>query len=626
MNDPDNPSSFAAPNTRWLFDANHPELDFYVQDTWRWKPNFLIDLGVRWEMRFSPTSAGGRPILVPDRSVTLGSAPTNAIRFTEGDLFKDNFGIFLPTVGFAWDPFNNGKMSIRANYRKASDRFSSFLFSSFIFQNTPGNTALGSNTAFGQGGGLLRQGLPSVAPTQTPTQLRTPPAFSTSSLNVIDPDIKFPAIHNWSVSFQRELFDGNVIEVNYIGKKATNLFGAYNVNQVNLNGTLPGAGSETFLQAFNQIRANSSYNSPLINLLFTGSTANNGGTTRFRALNATAITQGSAATLALAASQKLCVAADVTAGLCASGQVGQRILDIWGFGSFFQPFSQYTGGLNVIDSNDFSFYNGLEVTFRRRMRKGMSFQIGYTWAVSKDTRSFDPVFTTVSTGTAQSAANTPLNNFDRKSNYAWSDFDRRHSLLGTYVYELPFGRGRKWGSDVPAVLNYIIGGWQVAGTIRVTSGRPFTVFSGTNTVSQTSGSYANCNGCPRDLGSVIQGNFDNLANPLLRNWWFSEAERQMFSQPAPGDPGNTGRNYFIGPAYRETDLSLLKNFRFTERISFDLRMDARNLFNTVNFAAPTAVMPAGFSQSGYGTSIFGRINADTTNNARRIQLSGRINF
>ena len=628
VNDPANPSAFAASGTRWLFDAEHPELDFYVQDAWRFRPNFTVDLGVRWEIRLSPTAAGGRPILVPNRSVVLGATPSNAIRFTEGQLFNDNYGLFLPTVGFAWDPFSDGKTSIRANYRKASDRFSTFLFSSFIFQSTPGNTALGSNTAFGQGGGLLRQGLPSVTPTLSPDALRTPPAFTTDAINIIDPDVKFPSIHNWSLSFQREMLGGNVLEVNYIGKKATNLFGSYNVNQVAIGGSLAGTG-ETFLQAFNSIRGSTTYNSPLINLLFTGSAANNSGTARFRALNTTAITQGNVATTALGLSQKICVTADVTAGVCTAAQVNSRILDLYGFGSFFQPFSQYTGGLNIVDSNDFSFYNGLEFIFKRRMRSGVSFQIGYTWALSKDTRSFDPVFTTVSAGVNQSSANTPLNNFDRKANYAWSDFDRRHSLLGTYVVELPFGRGRKFGSDMHPVLNYIVGGWQVAGTLRVTSGRPFTVFAGLNTVSQTSGSYADCNNCPRNLGSVVQGNFENTANPLLRNWWFDPAQRALFSQPNPGEVGNTGRNYFIGPTYTETDLSLSKKFKFTERISFDLRADARNLFNLVNFAAPTAVLPAGLDTTPtnpFGTSIFGRINADVTNNARRIQLSGKLNF
>ncbi len=625
VSDPSNPGQFASAETRWLFDADHPELDFYVQDTWRVRQNLIFDLGLRWEMRLAPRSVGGRPVLVPDKPFVLGSAPTNSLRWTEGDLFDDEYGLLLPTLGLAWDPFGKGRTSIRANYRKASDRIATFLYSSFIFQSAPGNTFLGTNTAFGQGGGLRRQGLPSVAPTSSPDVLRTPPAFSTGATTVIDPDIKFPKIHNWNLSFQHEVFGGNVLEVNYIGKKATNLFGGYNVNQVDIYGRVAGAGG-SFLEEFNQIRGSTTYISPLINRLFTGSSSNNAGTALFRTLNATAITQGSVATLALASSQRLCGSADVTAGRCTSANLGQQLIGVHGLSNFFQPFTQFTGGLNVVDSNDFSFYNALEIVFRRRMNRGLSYQLGYTWALSKDTRSFDPVFTAVATGTAQSSGNTPQNISDRRANYAWSDFDRRHSLLGTYVWEVPVGRGRPYGSGMNRVLDYIVGGWQIAGTIRLTSGRPFSVFSSLNTVSNTSSSYANCNNCSRDMGGVVQGNFENTNNPLLRNWWFTPDERSRFSQPAPGETGNTGRNYFIGPGFFETDLSLSKKFRITERISFDLRGDFKNVLNRVNFAFPTATLPAGFSQSGFGTSIFGRINADTSNNARRIQISGRLNF
>ena len=91
-----------------------------------------------------------------------------------------------------------------------------------------------------------------------------------------------------------------------------------------------------------------------------------------------------------------------------------------------QPFSQFTGGLFVTDSNDRSMYHGVEAIFKRRMNKGLSFQLAYTWAVSKDSRSFDPVFTTVATGTSQTAANTPFDNLNQDLNYSWSDFDRRH--------------------------------------------------------------------------------------------------------------------------------------------------------------------------------------------------------
>lgn len=631
VSDPDNPNVFAPGGTRWLFDASHRELDFYLQDTWRPTSNLILDLGFRWEPKFAPRSAGGRPMLVPNKSVVLGAPAANDIRWVEGNLFDDAWGIIMPSLGFAWDPFKKGKTSIRANYRKASDRIGTFLFSSFIFQSTPGNNTLGSNTAFGQGGGLLRQGLPSIAPTGSPATLSQPTAFSTGGITVIDPGLEFPDIHNYTLSFQHEVFGGNVVEVNYIRKTAKHLFGGYNANQVNINsafGGVPGV-SGTFLDAFKCLRdptCPTTTNNPFINHLMTGSSTNTAGTTQFRSLYGTAITQGSVASVALSVSNQLCTAALITATVCPAGSTGQRLLNVRSNGFFFQPFSQFNGGMFVVDSNDYSDYNGLEIIFRRRMQKGLSFQIGYTYAISKDSRSFDPVFTTVQSGvTTQTGANYPFDNANRDLNYSWSDFDRRHSLLGTYVYELPFGRGKAIGSGTPSILNYMISGWQVAGTIRMTSGRPFTAFSGLFTVTQTVGSTANCNGCPRNLGSRVQGDFDNPGSGL-RNWWFDAAARGLFSQPGPGQQGNTPRNYFIGPSYFETDISVLRKFRLTERFNFDLRVDARNLTNTPNFAFPSTVLPASFSQSGYGSSLFGRINADVVNNARRMQFSAKLNF
>lgn len=85
--------------------ANYPELDFYVQDNWRLRPNFVVDLGVRWEAKLNPSSEG-RPILVPNQGFTLGSAATNTLRWAAaGDLFKNDYSKILPSIGFAWDPF-----------------------------------------------------------------------------------------------------------------------------------------------------------------------------------------------------------------------------------------------------------------------------------------------------------------------------------------------------------------------------------------------------------------------------------------------------------------------------------------------------------------------------------------
>ncbi|HEX5876096.1 MAG TPA: TonB-dependent receptor, partial [Pyrinomonadaceae bacterium] len=608
--DPSNTSAFAPAGTRWLSEADYTELDFYFQDNWRLRSNLVLDLGVRWEAKLTP-ALNGRPILVPDQPVKLGAPPSNTLKWVEGELFDSDFSKILPSIGFAWDPFESGKTSIRGNYRIASDRIATFLFGSSIFQSTPGNNTATTNSNFGAAGGLFRNIGPVIAglaPTATPDALRQPASFSTSSTSVIDPDLQFPQVHEWSLSVQREI-GKNVLEANYIGKHAVHLLGGYNVNQVNIFASVAGVSEANFLDAFNKIRATPGYNSPLINLIMSGNAANNGGTARFRALNTASITQGSVAAAALVVSQKTCVAADVTAGLCTNAQLGRRLLDLHGFPFLLQPYPQFSGGINVFDSNDYSNYHGLQLIFKRRIHSGLGFQFGYTLSESKDNRSWDPSLSTVSTGSVQAASSTPFDLRDRNLNYTWSDFDRRHVFQGTYTYELPFGKGRKFLSGVPSIVDHILGGWQMAGTVVWMSGRPFTVYSGVTTVSNVVQSTADCNGCSRNSGQLVLESG--------RNFWFDAATRAQFSAPAPGSIGNTGRNFFIAPKYFQWDSSLSKKFRITESVSFDLRVDARNVLNNPSFDNPTALLTS---------NIFGRINDSVTNNARRIQLSGKLSF
>jgi hypothetical protein len=242
------------------------------------------------------------------------------------------------------------------------------------------------------------------------------------------------------------------------------------------------------------------------------------------------------------------------------------------------------------------------------MTSGLSYQVGYTWSLSKDNRSWDPSLSTVSRGSVQSASSTPFDIHNRQLNYTWSDFDRRHVLQATWVYDLPLGKGHRWLKD-NSVVDYIVGGWQLAGAFISASGRPFTVYSGINTFSNVVQSTANCNGCSRYLGQLVLESG--------KNFWFDAAARAKFSQPAPGQQGNTSRNYFIAPVYNQLDLSILKKFRITERVSFDLRADIRNLTNHPSFDNPTAV---------FTSSIFGRINDSVTNTARRIQFVGKLYF
>lgn len=612
-----NGSSFAPAGTRWLNVATYPELDFYFQDNWRFRSNLVFDIGLRWEAKLHPSVSGGRAILVPNQLAKLGAPPTNTLKWVSGDIFKNDLNKFLPSIGFAWDPFKSGKTSIRANYRIASDRIATFLFGSSIFQSTPGNNTAVTNSAFGQAGGLYRNIGPIIAgltPSSTPSGLQQPPPFSANSLSVIDPDLQFPQIHEYSFSFQREIRN-NVIEVNYIGKHGVHLLGGYNVNQVNIFATVPGA-NQSFIEAFNLIRADIAangntitYNSPLMNLLFTGNAANNAGTATFRTVaTSNTITLGNVASAALATSQRLCQTADVTNGICTAtgGQlIGRTVNNPF----LFQPFPQYSAGLNVFDSNDYSKYDGLQFIFKRRINAGLGFQFAYTLSKSKDNRSWDPSLSTVSTGSVQSASSTPFDLRDRRINYTWSDFDRRHVFQGTYTYELPFGKGRKFASGVPSVVDQVIGGWLFSGTIIKQSGRPFTVYSGLNTLSNVVQSTANCNSCDRQIG--------HLVIESGKNFWFDAATRAKFSAPAPGSIGNTGRNFFIAPVYFQWDASLSKKFKITERWAFDLRVDARNVLNKPAFDNPTAVI---------NSTTFGRINDTVTNNARRIQFSGKLSF
>ncbi|MCY7377533.1 MAG: TonB-dependent receptor, partial [Pyrinomonadaceae bacterium] len=599
VSDPDNPNQFAPAGTRWLFNATYPEYDFYAQDTYKFRPNLTFDLGLRWEFKLSPKS-DGRPILAPDKPFTIGAPPANDIKFVERKLFDNDLNNFSPSIGFAWDPLKDGKTSIRANYRLAYDRFATFLFSSSIFQNAPGNTALGNNPTFNAAGNLIRNGLPNLAPTGTPQSRRQPDAFGTGSVTVIDPDLKFPEIHQYALSFQREIFNNAVIEVNYIGKHGTNLIGGYNANQVNLQATDPRCGSQTFLEAFIAVQNPTNTSVCLINYLIGGNN-NAANTTTFRTSGqfATQITNNAVASVAQTLSSRTGAVGTSTASLTANG-----------FSSFFfQRYTQFLGALNVIDSNDVSRYNAVEFIFKRRFNKGLGFQFGYTLSNSKDTRSFDPVFTTVATGSSQAASSTSYDINDRRLNYAPSDFDRRHVFQATYVYELPIGRGARFGSDIPKALDYIVGGWQLAGNILWTSGSPFTVYSGSNTFSNVVQSTANCNGCTRNTGSLVQESGTNF--------YFDAATRAMFSNPAAGSNGDTGRNFFIKPRYFQTDLSVSKKIKVSERFNFDLRLDARNLFNTVSFDNPTAV---------FNSPIFGRIRDSVISGSRKMQISVKLNF
>ena len=609
-------NTFGPGRTRFNYEAHYPEYDFFGQDTWKVARNLTVDLGLRWEMRLSPR-APNDVVLRPEQRLALGEPPTNTFKFGEGKLYDDSLFQLAPTFGIAWDPTGSGKTSIRANYRLAYDRTNTFVFSSFIFQSAPGLTRAVTNNTFGQNGGLLRQGVPVLNSNDvTPLQFRQPASFSTNTLNVVDPDLKYPRTHQYSVSFQRELGGKNVLEINYIGRAGRNLFGGYDVNQADYT-------KNGFLADFEQLRTTG--NSPHINQLLAGHSG-------LQVVNGVRETGSQFLLRQTLAGQVRLPNGTLTSNLVAAGGVAQAAFLIAqstqgsfaanpgavtlianGFSPFFfQPYPQFTGAVNVIDSNDRSRYNALEIQVSRRSSKGLAFQASYTLAKSEDTRSFDPALTLLTRGgTGQSAANTPFDINDRDLNYARSDFDRRHALQGYVLYELPFGKGRRWGAGWSRSTEILLGGVNVSAVMRRYSGRPFTVFSGSNTLSQVVFTPASCNGCSPDLGSMTLENGQNV--------FFTAEQRAKFFVPAAGEASNVGRNFFNGPAFFNLDMTLGKRFQFTESQNLEIRVEAQNVTNTPSFAVPDAnlILTSG---------SFGQVLGNTTSTSRKIQFVAKYNF
>lgn len=572
--------------TAGLYDflATYDEYDFYVQDTWKLRRNLTIDLGLRLEMKMAPGASGGR-IRRPDQIMVAGALPTDTTRWIEGGLYNSDRNNLGPSIGVAWAPGDDGKTSVRANYRIAYDRINTFVLSSSVFQNLPGIVDGIEDQTFGQAGGRLRDLQLLQPPTRRPSELAQPAPFSTRNITVVDPNFETPTTHQWSLSLQRQVMRDTIVEMNYIGRRAHNLFGAYNANQI-----------EVFRNGFagEAQRVKAGGDSAVINQLLSIDPRRNAaetGSMAFRRLYPTELANNALGTIVTDLSRRL---------------VGGRPLpEASGVGKhYFLAYPQFAGGLNVIDSNDFSTYHAFQVQIERRLSAGLSFQAGYTFSKSLDTRSFDPAFTVVSAGGVQSAGSTPSEIYDRRGNYALSDFDRTHVFQTYWLYELPFGR------NSTGLMKRVIGGWQVAGFGTVSGGRPFSVYSGFTSFNSVVQSFANCNGCDRKLGSTFDG-------PGGVVWYLNDAEIGRFSAPGLGEQGNTGRNFLRGPGSVNFDASLLKRTAINDRFNLEIRADITNFTNTPTFGFPTAST---------ASNIFGRIRDTVISGSRKFQLGAKINF
>ena len=240
------------------------------------------------------------------------------------------------------------------------------------------------------------------------------------------------------------------------------------------------------------------------------------------------------------------------------------------------------------------YYAGV-VRYQKRFSHGVSYNVSYTWS-----RFFDDVNDTGTVLGADSGA-TYSNFYNRSADWGPSGNDVRHRVSGGVVYELPFGAGKKWMSASP--LRHVLGGWTLSASMILQSGPPFGVGTQTNSTNAFSA------GAQR--ADVIRNpNLPSGERSVAR--WFDTA---ALTQPAAYTFGNQGVGLLRAAGISNLDVGVVRDFRITERITFQLRGESFNLFNHTNLGRPGATL------NGPG---FGVISSSGP--ARQIQIGARVTF
>ena len=254
------------------------------------------------------------------------------------------------------------------------------------------------------------------------------------------------------------------------------------------------------------------------------------------------------------------------------------------------------GGINATTTFGFGNYHGMTVKWEKRYSQGLTYMLSYTVGHAYS-----------NSGTTLSGAEgfTFKNPRDYSTSYATAPWDRRHNIVANFLYDLPFGKGKKFGGDVNRAADLLIGGWQVNGIFTFRTGTPFTLRSDR---CQASG---NC------FPDLVAGKDPNAAPEGGRRpeKWFDTSA--VIVAPAAGTLGNMPlqTNYNPGNAYM--DLSFFKGFRVSERINAQFRAEAFNLTNSPQFAHP---------DHNSQNSNFGVITGTQAGTERKMQMAIRILF
>jgi Carboxypeptidase regulatory-like domain len=642
------------------------ETEVYLQDTWKARDSLTLTYGLRYQFNSVPYEVNGleaipnigfdqaiKPRIANGAAGLSGFFQNPIITYSLGGkvnhaprLFHPDWHSFQPRLAFAYNPSGvDGWLGRALGDRKTVIRGGAAIIADHTLFNAL-NFLQDQNTWILQSQAATAYGLNSDASVdlqndprftainalpagsvQPPPSITTPfsPAFvngnpwgvaSFSSLAfnyAIDPNLKTPYSETISLGFQRELPGRFQLDATYVGRFAHRLDAQADAMQV-VNFIDPASQTDLASQ-FAQLSIAVRNNQPIPTLPFFENQMN-------PTLVANPNVGGTCEQIGFPNCATL--VAQVAGPLVPRGDMADTLQVLNGVAASPGGLGLIAPGVGLnpqfgtslyITNKGYSNYNGLLTTLHRKMSHGLQFDINYTWAHSLDNISAPANEAFGSNG----AGGIMCDAINIGVCYGNSDFDIRHAITADWIYELPFGRGKAFGTSVPRWANEVIGGWSVSGLTSWRTGLAFQSVANAFPISFANNVPAIFNGDTSALKVDTHREINAASgNPTIQLFKSQSAALSAFSGPLGLQAGS--RNNLRGPHYSNFDIGLQKHFPITEEIRMEFRADAFNAFNHTNFELPGASGTADITSP----STFGVISTDVA--ARVLQLALRVDF
>ena len=629
----------AVPPSRQLFFEHY---SFYAADQWRAHPTLTLNFGLRYELFMpirEPNGLALEPVLQGGDIMATILNPVGTYDFVGTNnggtnFFKTDKNNFAPVISFAWSPnFKNnllnslmpgeGRTVIRGGYRM------SYVNDEFI---RAADNALAGNAGLTQGLSATGNFRLNALPTFTAPALTVPRTFAQNNalaLNfgtvfAIDPNLQVPRTNEFNIGIEREIGWQTAFEIRYVNGASNNLVRGLDFNQVRLN--------PAFLADAERARQNRALG------LNANCSAATPGCQPLQVLNQAPFNNSVFGNPLLFSNTLNPIDAGTPGELAAVYIATFRLA---GASQIFLA-NPGTGVADLLLNGAKFRYNALQTEIRRRFADGLSFQANYTFQKSL----------TDAPGTGQTRFEPRIDNAQPDLEYAIADTDTTHVFNLNTIYELPFGRGKRFGTDASGFVDCVIGGWQLTSILRIDSGAPMSITDPRGTLNRGARSgrqTANTN-LTKDQVKALIGTFRTPCgifgiDPAVINLDLAQCQNglirprqpgttagvaalgfgqgtfpgQVFFNVPPGQTGTMERNFISGPTFLNWDASIIKNIPITERVRFQIRGEAFNVLNRSNFA-----YTGQFTQMNINSSTFGRLL--TTFQPRIVQFVGRIEF